>query len=162
MTLAAQAAMLKGLADGVRERGKGQRGDKTMLDAFDSGGGGRRQRRAAVGERRRNVAGDHRRGRIGRSVDALHGGVEGARGATGRTRSRSRRSRRSQRRDHSQSNGADFLRTRPWKSEDVKRTRRSERSERSIPLGDSQGFHELIGLSRSARSSACQTAQNWV
>ena len=34
MTLAAQAAMLKGLADGVRERGKGQRGDKTMLDAL--------------------------------------------------------------------------------------------------------------------------------
>jgi dihydroxyacetone kinase-like protein len=34
MTPAAQAAMLKGLADGVRERGKGQRGDKTMLDAL--------------------------------------------------------------------------------------------------------------------------------
>ena len=30
----AQAALLKGLADGVRERGKGQRGDKTMLDAL--------------------------------------------------------------------------------------------------------------------------------
>ncbi len=29
-----QAAMLKGIADGVRERGKGQRGDKTMLDAW--------------------------------------------------------------------------------------------------------------------------------
>ena len=33
-TPTAQAAMLKGLADGVRERGKGQRGDKTMLDAL--------------------------------------------------------------------------------------------------------------------------------
>ena len=33
-TPAAQAALLKGLADGVRERGKGQRGDKTMLDAL--------------------------------------------------------------------------------------------------------------------------------
>jgi len=33
-TAAAQAAILKGLADGVRERGKGQRGDKTMLDAL--------------------------------------------------------------------------------------------------------------------------------
>jgi dihydroxyacetone kinase-like protein len=30
----AQAAILKGIADGVRERGKGQRGDKTMLDAW--------------------------------------------------------------------------------------------------------------------------------
>jgi dihydroxyacetone kinase-like protein len=34
MTPAAQAAILKGIADGVRERGKGQRGDKTMLDAL--------------------------------------------------------------------------------------------------------------------------------
>jgi dihydroxyacetone kinase-like protein len=34
LTPAAQAAILKGLADGVRERGKGQRGDKTMLDAL--------------------------------------------------------------------------------------------------------------------------------
>ena len=34
VTLEAQAALLKGLADGVRERGKGQRGDKTMLDAL--------------------------------------------------------------------------------------------------------------------------------
>jgi dihydroxyacetone kinase-like protein len=34
MTPEAQAALLKGLADGVRERGKGQRGDKTMLDAL--------------------------------------------------------------------------------------------------------------------------------
>jgi len=33
-TPAAQAALLKGIADGVRERGKGQRGDKTMLDAL--------------------------------------------------------------------------------------------------------------------------------
>jgi dihydroxyacetone kinase-like protein len=33
-TPAAQAAILKGIADGVRERGKGQRGDKTMLDAL--------------------------------------------------------------------------------------------------------------------------------
>jgi phosphoenolpyruvate---glycerone phosphotransferase subunit DhaL len=33
-TAATQAAILKGLADGVRERGKGQRGDKTMLDAL--------------------------------------------------------------------------------------------------------------------------------
>jgi dihydroxyacetone kinase-like protein len=30
----AQAAIVKGIADGVRERGKGQRGDKTMLDAW--------------------------------------------------------------------------------------------------------------------------------
>ena len=29
-----QAAIVKGIADGVRERGKGQRGDKTMLDAW--------------------------------------------------------------------------------------------------------------------------------
>ena len=29
-----QAAIIKGIADGVRERGKGQRGDKTMLDAW--------------------------------------------------------------------------------------------------------------------------------
>jgi dihydroxyacetone kinase-like protein len=29
-----QAALLKGITDGVRERGKGQRGDKTMLDAW--------------------------------------------------------------------------------------------------------------------------------
>jgi dihydroxyacetone kinase-like protein len=33
-TPAAQAAILKGIADGVRERGKGRRGDKTMLDAL--------------------------------------------------------------------------------------------------------------------------------
>lgn len=33
-TAAAQAAILKGLADGIRDRGKGQRGDKTMLDAL--------------------------------------------------------------------------------------------------------------------------------
>ena len=33
-TAAAQAALIKGIADGVRERGKGQRGDKTMLDAL--------------------------------------------------------------------------------------------------------------------------------
>jgi dihydroxyacetone kinase-like protein len=33
-TPAAQAAILKGIADGVRERGKAQRGDKTMLDAL--------------------------------------------------------------------------------------------------------------------------------
>jgi dihydroxyacetone kinase-like protein len=30
----AQAALLKGIVEGVRERGKGQRGDKTMLDAL--------------------------------------------------------------------------------------------------------------------------------
>ena len=29
-----QAALLKGITDGIRERGKGQRGDKTMLDAW--------------------------------------------------------------------------------------------------------------------------------
>ncbi len=29
-----QAAIVKGIADGVRQRGKGQRGDKTMLDAW--------------------------------------------------------------------------------------------------------------------------------
>ena len=29
-----QVAIVKGIADGVRERGKGQRGDKTMLDAW--------------------------------------------------------------------------------------------------------------------------------
>jgi phosphoenolpyruvate---glycerone phosphotransferase subunit DhaL len=29
-----QAAIVRGIADGVRERGKGQRGDKTMLDAW--------------------------------------------------------------------------------------------------------------------------------
>ena len=29
-----QAMLVKGIADGVRERGKGQRGDKTMLDAW--------------------------------------------------------------------------------------------------------------------------------
>jgi dihydroxyacetone kinase-like protein len=29
-----QAALVKGITDGVRERGKGQRGDKTMLDAW--------------------------------------------------------------------------------------------------------------------------------
>ncbi len=29
-----QAAIIRGIADGVRERGKGQRGDKTMLDAW--------------------------------------------------------------------------------------------------------------------------------
>ena len=29
-----QAALIKGITDGVRERGKGQRGDKTMLDAW--------------------------------------------------------------------------------------------------------------------------------
>ena len=29
-----QTAIVKGIADGVRERGKGQRGDKTMLDAW--------------------------------------------------------------------------------------------------------------------------------
>jgi dihydroxyacetone kinase-like protein len=29
-----EAALVKGIADGVRERGKGQRGDKTMLDAW--------------------------------------------------------------------------------------------------------------------------------
>src|SRR5208283_1920488 len=33
-TPAIQAAIVKGIADGVRERGKGQRGDKTMLDAW--------------------------------------------------------------------------------------------------------------------------------
>lgn len=33
-TLEVQAAIVKGIADGVRERGKGQRGDKTMLDAW--------------------------------------------------------------------------------------------------------------------------------
>lgn len=34
VTPAAQAAILRGIVDGVRERGKGQRGDKTMLDAL--------------------------------------------------------------------------------------------------------------------------------
>ena len=29
-----QAAIVRGIADGVRERGKGERGDKTMLDAW--------------------------------------------------------------------------------------------------------------------------------
>ena len=33
-TLEIQAAIVKGITDGVRERGKGQRGDKTMLDAW--------------------------------------------------------------------------------------------------------------------------------
>ena len=33
-TSEAQAALIKGIAAGVRERGKGQRGDKTMLDAW--------------------------------------------------------------------------------------------------------------------------------
>ena len=33
-TPAIQVAIVKGIADGVRERGKGQRGDKTMLDAW--------------------------------------------------------------------------------------------------------------------------------
>ena len=33
-TEAAQAAILKGLSEGVRDRGKGRRGDKTMLDAL--------------------------------------------------------------------------------------------------------------------------------
>ncbi len=33
-SLEIQAAIVKGIADGVRERGKGQRGDKTMLDAW--------------------------------------------------------------------------------------------------------------------------------
>ena len=33
-TLEVQAALIKGITDGVRERGKGRRGDKTMLDAW--------------------------------------------------------------------------------------------------------------------------------
>jgi phosphoenolpyruvate---glycerone phosphotransferase subunit DhaL len=33
-TLEAQASLISGIAAGVRERGKGQRGDKTMLDAW--------------------------------------------------------------------------------------------------------------------------------
>ncbi len=32
--LACQAAMIEAIASGIRERGKGQRGDKTMLDAW--------------------------------------------------------------------------------------------------------------------------------
>lgn len=34
MTLACQAAMLDAMTGGIRERGKGQRGDKTMLDVW--------------------------------------------------------------------------------------------------------------------------------
>lgn len=47
-----QAAMLKGIADGVRERGKGQRGDKTMLDAWipAAEAGGAAVRRSASAE----------------------------------------------------------------------------------------------------------------
>ena len=75
MTLAAQAAMLKGIADGVRERGKGQRGDKTMLDALIPAAEAAADAPAEVRERRRDVAGNRRRGGSGRGVDAFDGGV---------------------------------------------------------------------------------------
>ena len=99
-TPAAQAAIFKGIADGVRERGKGQRGDKTMLDALIPGGGGGRYRSASVGERRGDVAGDRRCGGSRRIVDALHDRLERPRGAARRTRARPCRPRRGQRRRH--------------------------------------------------------------
>ncbi len=53
-----QAAIVKGIADGVRERGKGQRGDKTMLDAWipaSEAGAAAVRRSANAGEMWRDI-----------------------------------------------------------------------------------------------------------
>ena len=128
MTPAAQAAILKGIADGVRERGKGQRGDKTMLDALipaAEAAASAVRRSANVEDMWRKIVAAAEEG----GVDAFDGGVQRTGGAARRTRPRPPRPRRRQRGRHPQGDGADLLRKRPWNSEDDKRTRRSRRLE---------------------------------
>ena len=119
-----QAAIIKGIADGVRERGKGQRGDKTMLDAWipaAEAAGAAVRRSATVGQLWREIG---RRRRGGRGLDAFDDRVQGTSGATGRTGAWPCRSRRYKRRRDSQSNGADVLRERRRYVEERRSTER--------------------------------------
>ena len=65
-----QAAIVKGIADGVRERGKGQRGDKTMLDAWipaSEAGAAAVRRSANAGEMWREIIASANQARMRRA-----------------------------------------------------------------------------------------------